>query len=289
MPEHDQDSISHPLQDRLDLFARRWSLRILPLFESRSINAVAPVVQEGGGEVVLKVHADVDEGRRETEALDAFDGKGAVRLLDADREQGVLLLERLRPGKDLTSIRDDAEAMAIAADVIHRLRTPAPDAHSLPTVEEWGEGFAQLRARFNGGFGPFPRRAVEMGESLFRDLISSMDETLLLHGDLHHHNILSSTRDGWLAIDPKGVIGEAACETGALLRNPLPGLLNLPWPARVLARRIAQLSDELRLDRERVACWGVTQAVLAAWWSHEDGDEEMRQWFIACAELMGER
>ncbi len=286
MPETDQNVLAHPLQHRVDEIAERWSLDLLPLFDAASINAVVPAVGSHGDDVVLKVHRDPDEGRMEIDALRCYDGRGAVRLLDADWELGCLLLERVRPGDDLTSINDDAEAMTIAADVIRRLHQPVPAENSFSRIEVWGEGFSRLRERFNGGFGPFPRRAVEMAESLFRDLVSSMGEAVVLHGDLHHFNILSSARDRWLAIDPKGVTGEAACEPGALLRNPLPGLLNLSYPARVLERRAAQLSEELGLDRERVACWGLTQAVLAAWWSYEEEDESSRKFFIACAELL---
>jgi streptomycin 6-kinase len=63
-----------------------------------------------------------------------------------------------------------------------------------------------------------------MAESLFRELIASSESPVLLHGDLHHFNILSARRQPWLAIDPKGVAGEPAYEPGALLRNPNPEL-----------------------------------------------------------------
>ncbi|MEJ7653833.1 MAG: aminoglycoside phosphotransferase family protein [Chloroflexia bacterium] len=89
---------------------------------------------------------------------------------------------------------------------------------------------------------------------------------MLLHGDLHHGNIPSSTRDAW-PIDP-GPVGDAS-EVGALLRNP-DSLLRSPSAGRILERRIARLSDELTLDRERVRNWAAAQAVLAAYWGWED-------------------
>jgi streptomycin 6-kinase len=112
-----------------------------------------------------------------------------------------------------------------------------------------------------------------------------MAEPMLLHGDLHHDNILAAQREPWLTIDPKGLVGEPAYETGALLRNPLPQLLEVPQPGRVLARRVNQLAEELDFDRARVRGWGLTQAVLSAWWSVEDfGD--VSDFAIACAELL---
>jgi streptomycin 6-kinase len=106
-----------------------------------------------------------------------------------------------------------------------------------------------------------------------------MAEPVLLHGDLHHWNILTSEREPWLALDPKGVVGEPGYEIGPLLLNPTL------QPGHVLARRIDQLAEELGLDRERLLGWGLAHAVLSAWWSVEDhghGWEEA----ITCAELL---
>ena len=88
-----------------------------------------------------------------------------------------------------------------------------------------------------------------------------------------------------MALDPKGVVGEPAYEVGALLRNPLPQLLTEPRPARVLARRVDQLAEELGFDRERIAGWGLAQAVLSAWWSFEDHGHGW-ELAIACAEVL---
>jgi streptomycin 6-kinase len=120
---------------------------------------------------------------------------------------------------------------------------------------------------------------------LFTDLLASSQEPILLHGDLHHGNILSAERERWLALDPKGIVGEAAYEVGALLRNPMPQLLKDLHPGRILARRVDQLAEELGFDRERLLSWGIAQAVLSAWWSYEDHGHGWEP-AIACAEHM---
>ena len=102
---------------------------------------------------------------------------------------------------------------------------------------------------------------------------------------MHHENILSATRAPWLAIDPKGIVGEPDYEVGALLRNPLPQLLNMPHPGRVTARRVDQLAEALGFDRARVRGWGLAQAVLSAWWCIEDSGYGWEP-AIACAELL---
>jgi streptomycin 6-kinase len=77
-------------------------------------------------------------------------------------------------------------------------------------------------------------------------------------------------RQPWLALDPKGVVGEAAYETGALLRNPAGRVLKSANPRGMMARRIDQLASELGFERERIRAWALAQAVLSAWWSIED-------------------
>lgn len=275
------------LPDLVERCAARWSLKVGPPFPSLSYNYAAPAEGPGGVRLVLKIGVPVAELLSEMEALRLFDGRGAARLVDADAEWGALLLERLEPGTSLVELCEvnDEAATGAAAGVMQRLRRPVPEGHSFPTAARWGEGLRRLRERFGGGTGPFPRRLLEEAESLFAELLGSADESVLTHGDLHHGNILASTRELWLAIDPKGLVAEPAYEVGALLRNPLPQLLRRSHPVRVTERRIAQLSEELGLERARVRGWGLAQAVLSEWWTIEDTGE-LGKFGLAVAEVL---
>jgi len=261
--------------------ARRWSLTLSAPFPNLTFNYVAPAVRADGTEAVLKAGVPNKELRSEAAALRVFDGRGSVRLLDSDPDRGLLLLERLRPGAVLTALADEAhdgEATTIAASVMRGLWRPAPPGHDFPTVADWGESFARLRARFGGGTGPLPTARVEEAETLFADLLASSAPPVLLHGDLHHDNILSAhvlsaQRQPWLAIDPKGVVGEPAYEVGALLRNLWPDRHTHQNAGRLLERRAHRLAEELELDPARVRGWAVTQAVLSAVWGIEDNDD----------------
>jgi len=261
----------------LERIAQRWSLTLLPPFDL-SYNYVAPAVRADGSKVVLKVGMLNSELLSEIAALRLYDGQGMVRLLAAEPEKGVMLLERIEPGTPLVNL-DDELATSIAAQLMRQLWRPLPPDHPFSTVADWAAGLQRLRAEFGGGTGPFPRHLVEMAESLFAQLLASMAEPVLLHGDLHHWNILSAERQPWLALDPKGIVGEPAYEVGALLRNP--DLM----PRQVQKRRVDQLAAELGFDRERILGWGFAQAVLSAWWSYED---EGYGWesALACAEIL---
>jgi streptomycin 6-kinase len=262
----------------------RWSLAVGPPFPELSYNYAAPALHADGTASVLKLSFPNTEFRTEAEALRLFDGRGAIRLLEVDVDAGAMLLERLEPGVPLTSVRDDEEATSIAAGVLKQLWRSVPPDHPLPTVSDWARGMKRLRSNFGGGTGPLPSPLVEQAEALFAELLPSQSELVVLHGDLHHFNVLAAQREPWLAIDPKGVVGEPAYDTGAFLHNP-EQLLNTPHPGQVLERRIDLLAEELDLDRSRVRGWAISQAVLAAYWGWEDSGRVWEE-ALAFAELL---
>jgi len=271
--------------------AARWSLKVGAPFVALSFNYAAPAEGPDGERLVLKVGVPVPELLWEIDALRLYGGRGAARLFDADAEWGALLLERLEPGTQLVTLceEDDAAATSAAAAVMRKLWRPVPEGHGFPTAAGWGQGLRRMRAYFGGGTGPWPRHLVEEAESLFAELLASAAEPVVTHGDLHHGNVLAAAREPWLAIDPKGLVAEPAYEVGALLRNPLPQLLRWPHPVRVTERRIAQLSEELGVERARVRGWGLAQAVLSAWWSIEDTGEQGKFGFAAAEILAATR
>src|SRR6266540_2476627 len=173
--------------------ARRWSLTVAPPFMPLSYNYVAPAARADGTPAVLKLGVPHRELTSEVAALRVFDGRGAVRLLDADPDRGFLLLERLLPGTTLVPLvpEEDERATVIAAGVMRGLWRPAPeDAGLLPTVAGWAAGFNRLRARFQGGTGPLPAALVARAEAIFAERVAAAEgPPVLMHGDLHHDNI----------------------------------------------------------------------------------------------------
>ncbi len=216
------DKFLDALPETINEAARRWNFTEPQAVPNLSYNFVA-FAKQGGREVVLKIGVPNRELTSEMTALRLFNGRGAVRLLEADEEQGMLLLERLRPGEMLAALEDDEQATQIAAGVMLDLWQPAPSNGALIQLSDWFRGFERLRARFNGDTGPLDKELVRKAEGAVKEFFAEDYAPMLIHGDLHHFNILSSER-GWLAIDPKGVIGPAAYEVGPLLMNPWSNL-----------------------------------------------------------------
>ncbi len=247
----------------------RWGLTAQDHFPTLSYNYAAPATMADGTAVVLKIGVPRDELITEMEALRIYNGRAICRLIDADREMGVLILEWLKPGKMLLDIKDDDEATRIAAQVMKKLWRRVPKTHNFPSVADWATGLGRLRETFNGRTGPYSQKLVETAESIFADMLTENVEPVLLHGDLHHYNILSAEREPWLAIDPKGVVGDPAYEVGAFLHNPLDLMTWPDWQA-LIPRRLDILAETLQMDRQRLVALSLAQDVLSNWWNYED-------------------
>jgi streptomycin 6-kinase len=250
--------------------AHDWELTVGAAFEL-SYHYVVAVTTADGTPAVLKLGVPSgDSLRTEAPALSAFAGRGAVRLLRADLDRGALLLERAEPGtrlRDLVPTRD-AEATAAALGIMRRLAVAPPPDCPLPDLLTQGHSFDDYLAA-HGDNGPLPGAFVARAGGLMRELCASATERVVLHGDLHHDNVLRATREPWLAIDPHGLVGDPGYETTSLLFNPEPGDRDPALTALVPAR-VEQLADVLAMPVERVVAWGFVKAVLSDVWTAQD-------------------
>src|SRR5262245_44765257 len=217
--------------------------------------------------VVLKVLRKPGDEWHSGKVLRAFNGNGVVRVYE--EREGAVLLERIVPADSLVELvvtDQDEQATGILAALIARMNSAKPPDGCI-TVEDWTRGFDHyLRSDDE----QIPRELVQQARDSYMQLCSSQERRRLLHGDLHHDNVRYGANRGWLAIDPKGVVGEIEYEIGAALRNPIeqPDL----FVARtVIQRRIDQFRRELSIDGDRLLRWGFAQAVLSVIWSWEDG------------------
>jgi streptomycin 6-kinase len=254
--------------------AERYQLTLGAPFDL-SYNYVCAATRADGTPVVLKVGPPNAEFNTEVAALRHYDVAGCVQLLEADPKAGIMIMERVLPGvtlHELTRDNDD-EATHVIAEVMTHLWRPLPPGHHFPTVERWSKGLQRLRDANGGSTGPLPADLVARAEATYRELLASAAPSVLLHGDLHHENVLSAKRAPFLAIDPKGLAGEPAYEVGPYFYNPQPELQQHPNLVQLFERRMAILVEHLQMDRERLIACAFAHSVLSAAWSVEDGDD----------------
>jgi len=255
-----------PAIERLRVKANDWNVTVEETRETPS--SLLGFGVRAGIRVVLKITKASGDESHSGEVLRAFAGDGAVRVYESETD--AVLLERLEPGTDLVDLvrrGDDEEATRILVQVIGKLAyREAP--RECPTVADWGRGFDRY---LQSGDHQIPHELVHDAHNVYQDLSSTQRTSMLLHGDLQHYNVLFDNDLGWVAIDPKGVVGELEYELGALLRNPveLPELYTNPT---IFNRRVEILTDILALDHTRIRAWSFAQSVLSAIWNIEDGD-----------------
>lgn len=217
---------------------------------------------QGSQPIILKLGLDIDGFKREAAALMAFSGFGVVQVLIENN--GLLLLECAVPGVSLKSHfpENDDEAINITANVIKRLhKAPIPRTHAFPHIKDW---LAALDKDWN-----IPAEYLQKARRLRDNLLKTSAKQVLLHGDLHHDNILQNG-DDWAVIDPKGVIGEPTYEVAAFIRNPTPELLTRDNALSLINHRITRFAEFLELSERRIIDWCFVQAVLAWVWAEED-------------------
>jgi streptomycin 6-kinase len=255
-------------------YLRFWNLVADDSETETSSSWVLPV-RRGDEAATLKVLKPGSDERNAALLLRYFDGDGAVRLLASDAH--ALLMERAtgsRSLKAMTLSGQDTAAAEILAHVVEKLhaRRDQPPPAELTPLKQW---FSALFARESQV--PILRRCAAAA----RRLLTSERDIRPLHGDLHHDNVLDGGPRGWLAIDPKGVIGERAYDFANLIGNPWPHGEIVHDPER-MQRVSAIYAAGSGLDVERIRAFAFAHAGLAASWDMDDGDPTYR---LKCAEL----
>ncbi len=254
------------LNDHIQTCETRWDITVGAPFPNLSYHVVTPATGADGAAYVLKLSPPTDELTLEAAALEFYDGDGIAKLIAHAPEVQALLLERLTPGVSLWSTDDDDEATRIAAILMQKLWRPVPEEHPFRPLQSWTRALLDYQPHDSD---PLPHRLIDKARGLLNDLLQA-DEPTLLHADLHHDNILTASREPYLAIDPKGIVGPRGYDVGPFLMNPTPELATRPELGHILSRRVKIFSEMLNMDAREVASWGVIHAVLSACWSVED-------------------
>jgi streptomycin 6-kinase len=234
-------------------------------------------VRQAAAPAMLKVYKPGSDERHGTDYLRYVEGDGAVRVMAADEE--ALLMERATGSRSLFDMAvngGDAGAGEILAGIVAKLHRPRV-APPPPTLVPLERHFASLFERAS------EHRLLGRSAATARALFSTSQDVIPLHGDLHHSNVLDGGVRGWLAIDPKGLIGERTYDVANLLGNPWPHdeLVHSTGRMRGMAGLYA---SRLGMDERRVLAFALAHAGLAASWDLDDGSDPAYR--LKCAEVL---
>lgn len=258
--------------DRIRDYVAFWHLEDVELLFAGVRGQVFHALRHGRP-VILKIPNMDIWGPNAGKALLHFTGHGAVRLLAEHLD--AVLMERVEPGAPLSSrVYDghDDEATGVICDVASELHKAGPG-EGFPSIPEWKESYD--RHGRHDGSSRLSAALYTRAKGLYQELALSQGKQTLLHGDLHHDNILSDHQRGWVAIDPKGWVGEPAYEYACMLRNPGTDPRRFA-DAKILSRRLTIIRDRTGLDEKRLSHWAFACAVLSAIWALELGEDPAR-------------
>lgn len=272
------------LEQTAQAYLQKWNLSSEGPVNNLSYNYVMKVNDSEGTPLILKLGVPNFDTRNEIVTLKAYDGNGCAKLLKSDPEKGVMLLERLVPGRMLSEEMDEMLVVETFIKVWKAIRRPIPNGTSTPSLIHWFEGLQRYRKYFPNG--PISQEHIQLADDFFQQVIDSSAGSELLHGDLHHENILYSEEQGWMAIDPKGVAGDPYFDVISFLVNQLESKTD---PKSILKLRIDTMSEQLGLDRQRLLKAAVALGTLYACWGIEDQADwettyQCVKWFIELLE-----
>jgi streptomycin 6-kinase len=231
--------------------AERWSLTLGEPYDQGAAGYTTRAALPDGTPVVLKLVHPHRESEHEADALELWDGDGAVRVLERDETGYALLLERCEPGTPLSSLDADA-ALDVLIGLLPRLWLTAGDPfHTLMDEAAWWCEY--LPKTWRGD-----RDLFDAALDALRTLAPTQGEQVLVHQDLHADNVLAAEREPWLVIDPKPLVGEREFAVAPIVRS-----FELGHSKRHVLHRFDRLTSELGLDRERARGWTIGQTV--AW------------------------
>lgn len=242
--------------------ASKFDLYDLKAVPNLSYNYVLSGFQDNHP-IILKFSLDSLGLKKEAHALECFSGFGAVNIIA--KEDNMLLLSRAVPGISLKSyfLHKESEAIDIVCNLIKRLQqAKIIEGYYFPNIKDW---LSILDKDWE-----IPLLYLQKARKLRDQLLASSCTDLLLHGDLHHDNILQDHND-WLIIDPKGVIGEIAYEITTFIYNPIPELLMQDDVTDIIQKRITRFSNNLNVSQTRIIKCCFVKIVLSWIWELDDG------------------
>jgi streptomycin 6-kinase len=246
--------------------ARDWGLRLGEPYPPGAAGYVVRAELSDGTPAVLKLQHRHREDEQEADALERWDGDGAICLLRRDDDQHALLLERCEPGTPLSRGGDDP--LGVLIELLPRLWKDATGFRTVAEEATWWLEEGDL-SRMGSS------RIRDAAISLARELAPTQRELVLVHQDLHGDNVLAAQREPWLVIDPKPLAGEREFAVAPIVRSG-----ELGHSRREVLYRLDRLCAELGLDRERARGWTIVQTM--AWLEGESASRrrEVVEWLL---------
>ncbi|NCA67841.1 MAG: aminoglycoside resistance protein [Clostridia bacterium] len=205
------------LLTKLAEYQVKWMLDNFKQVDYYSINCIFKCTSKKHGDSILKIGKSSDETQSEYNALSEYEDSRFCRVYEADISNGALLIEQIIPGTQLRAVSDIDKRLDLFCKVFEDLHKQPSVKSKYPTYMRWVSRIASfMRDKTD-----FKKLSDYMNEAerICRDLCGKYTEEMLLHGDLHHDNILLGNDNQYHIIDPKGVVGDRVFDIPRFVLN----------------------------------------------------------------------
>lgn len=214
----------------MDEYSEKWELSCFEQMDYRSINTIYRCVSKKYGPCMLKLEKYPNETQMEVDALMEYSGTRFCRVYEADQPKGVILIEQILPGTQLRDIPSTSERLDIFCHVLDGLHREPLDKSKYPTYMGWVSRIAEFM-RTQKEYAVLSEH-MSAAEKICSELCKKYSGEMLLHGDLHHDNILLGHDNEYRIIDPKGVVGDRVLDIPRFILNEFEDKITDSFPAK---------------------------------------------------------
>jgi len=257
----------------LEVYCERWRLEVLRLVDYFSVNCIFLCRSELYDDCVLKICDNSPEWyTREYNALREYNGRRHCRMLDADLENGVFLIERIMPGTQLKYEPSLDKRLSVFLSLFNGLHITPVDPEIYPSYFDTLAAFTEKARKWKDHERLY--LCMERAQRLCREIARTYDRQALLHGDLHYDNILLGSDGAYVIIDPQGLIGDPVFDLSRYLVNEYWDYKASTTPEerkRHMLGIFDVLAQGLRLPRALLAQLFYIDMTIVSYWGAEDG------------------
>lgn len=258
------------MREKLYLATEKWNLtEVETIYENRN-RAVYSAISAEYGPVILKLNHDTLQLREEYTMLHKLNGSGCCKVFAYDEKSGMLLEERLLPGTVLREEESLVKRMEVLKTVFHKIHQMVGNDTKNPSYLDWLEGAYQFC--IDNDVDTKLTEKAKLARDICAEIFEKYSERTLLHGDLHHDNILLRADGTYSMIDPKGVIGPEILDLPRFIMNELDTKHAVPDEEHMyeVVRMVSENFGYPIADVKKVY---FMEVILGNIWCIEDGEE----------------
>lgn len=265
----DESSYYNSVKSEIDSYAKKWRLTHIELIDNGRESCVLKAHSEQYGNVIIKKRNTVKVIEDEFNTLSEYNGRYFCKIYGADLVNGILIEEQVQPGTELIKEESLDRRLEVFGSIHKGLHIKPPMKYKFPTYYDW----VSKATRYIETREDHKELCMHMhkAEDICKELFTLYPRKLLLHGDLHHYNILRNNQNGYTLIDPKGVIGDSIFDIPRFLLNEMEDELDKKLFDKIIYA-ITVIGEKLGIPTKIIKETFYIEMAMAECWMAEDGE-----------------